>query len=82
MKCTQCSHPFEQHRVGDERKCATRIAYDWNEGTKQFTRTAPCLCTGYRGALPGDECPHEYTKGALKCVHCGHTMSNEEKRTP
>lgn len=81
MNCTRCSHPYTQHRVGKERKCATRIAYGWDEATKQFAGTAPCLCPCYRGALPGHECPHEYTKQSVKCVHCGHTMATEEKKT-
>jgi hypothetical protein len=57
-----------------------RIAYDWDEKTKQFLRTAPCRCTGYRGALPGNDCPHEYTKTSVRCVHCQHVMANGGKK--
>jgi hypothetical protein len=61
------------------RKCRMRIAHGWDETTKTFEHTAPCLCPGLRKPATG-ECPHEYTKQAPACVHCGHMKVAGEKR--
>jgi hypothetical protein len=77
VNCTRCGHPDTHHLLGPAKKCRMRIAYGWNEATKQFGGTAPCLCPGLPPGPVG--CPHEYVMWDKSCVHCGTVAANEKK---